>query len=108
MVADSAKLGPGDLLYGLELQSLSGPWTDIDENVRKVSGLLKYSGDVGGGRGHLMIMGYDNRWNSPDQISQRAVDQGLISEFGSIDRTVGGEASRYSLSGGWKGAFRGW
>jgi outer membrane receptor protein involved in Fe transport len=50
-----------------------------------------------------MIMGYDNRWDSPDQIPQRAVDQGLISQFGSIDRTVGGEASRYSLSAGWNG-----
>jgi len=103
VVADSAKVGAGDLLYGLEVQSLNGPWTDIDEDVQKVSGLLKYSGDVGGGRAHLTIMGYDNSWNSPDQIPQRAVKERLISEFGSIDKTVGGDASRYSLSGGWNG-----
>ena len=36
-------------------------------------------------------MAYRNEWNSPDQIPQRAVDQGLISEFGSIDTDVGGE-----------------
>jgi hypothetical protein len=51
-----------------------------------------------------MLMAYDNKWNSPDQVPQRAVEQGLISDFGSIDTTVGGEASRFSISGGWFGA----
>jgi outer membrane receptor protein involved in Fe transport len=107
VLAGAAKVGRGDLLVGLELQTLDGPWTDIDEDVRKASGTLRYSGDIGGGRGHLMLMGYDNRWNSPDQIPQRAVAQGLISKFGSIDPTVGGSASRYSLSGGWRGPWLG-
>ncbi|MDQ3145297.1 MAG: TonB-dependent receptor [Pseudomonadota bacterium] len=107
VVVDSVEVGGGDLLVGGELQTFDGPWTDIDENVRKRSGLLRYSGDVGAGRGHVMIMAYANKWNSPDQIPQRAVDQGLISQFGSIDPTVGGKSSRYSLSGGWTGAALG-
>ena len=51
-----------------------------------------------------MVMVYGNKWNSPDQIPERAVEQGLITKFGSIDRTVGGEAARFSISGGWSGS----
>lgn len=101
---DSTTLGAGDFLFAGEVQTYDGPWTDIDEDVRKGNLLLRYSFDAGGGRAHLTAMGYKNEWNSPDQIPQRAVDQGLISEFGSIDTDVGGESSRYSLSGGWNGA----
>ncbi len=101
VVVDSVQLGGGDLLFAGELQTFDGPWNDIGEDVRKKSGLLRYSGQVGSGRAHLMVMAYDNKWNSPDQIPERAVEQGLISEFGSIDTTVGGETSRFSISGGW-------
>ncbi len=107
VVVDSFQVGGGDLLFGGEFQTFKGPWTDIDENVRKKNGLLRYSGAVGSGRAHLMLMAYGNKWNSPDQIPQRAVAQGLISEFGSIDTTVGGEASRFSISGGWSGSALG-
>ncbi|MEO6155290.1 MAG: TonB-dependent receptor, partial [Thermomonas sp.] len=103
MVMDSTKVGNGDLLYAGEFQTYDGPWTDISEDVRKNNVLLRYSVDAGGGRAHATFMGYDNTWNSADQIPQRAVDQGLISEFGSLDTTVGGESSRYSVSGGWAG-----
>ncbi|MFC0676618.1 TonB-dependent receptor [Lysobacter korlensis] len=104
VTADSNPLAGGQLLHAAELQVYDGPWQDIDEDVRKGSALLRYSAPIGGGRGHVMLMGYRNEWNSPDQIPQRAVDQGLISTLGSLDTTVGGEASRYSLSGGWSGA----
>ncbi|MGH8033250.1 MAG: TonB-dependent receptor [Luteimonas sp.] len=108
---DSTALGSGDLLFAGEVQTYDGPWTDIDEDVRKGNLLLRYSVDAGTGRAHITAMGYKNQWNSPDQIPQRAVSgsgDGPISEFGSIDTDLGGESSRYSLSGGWKGlAFGG-
>jgi len=103
VVADSVAAGSGALLYAAEAQTFEGPWTDIDEDVRKLNVLVKYSAPIGGGRGHVTFMGYDNSWNSPDQIPQRAVDAGIIDELGSLDTTVGGETSRYSLSGGWRG-----
>ena len=107
-VVDSTRLGAGELLYAGEYQTYDGPWTDIDEDVRKKNALLRYSVDIGGGRAHATLMAYDNTWNAADQIPQRAVDSGLISEFGSLDTTVGGTSSRYSLSGGWSGpAFGG-
>lgn len=113
VLMDSTKVGNGDLLYAGELQTYDGPWTDIDEDVRKRNVLLRYSFDAGPGRANITAMGYRNTWNSPDQIPQRAVRTrgnpgGLISEFGSLDTDVGSESSRYSLSGGWKGkAFGG-
>lgn len=107
VAVDSIALGSGDLLYAGELQTYDGPWRDIDEDVRKGSGLLRYSAPMGNGRAHVMVMGYENEWNSPDQIPRRAVEQGLISELGSLDTTVGGEASRYSVSGGWSGTALG-
>ena len=109
VAVDSVDTGSGgSLLYGAELLRNDGPWTDIDEDVRKFNGLLKYSADIGGGRGGLTLLGYDNRWNSADQIPRRAVASGLIDAFGSLDTTVGGESSRYSLSVDWRGpAFGG-
>ncbi len=107
VAVDSFNAGAGDWLLGGELQTYDGPWTDLNEDVRKKNFLARYSNDIAGGRAHLTFMGYDNKWNSPDQIPDRAVRSDLISEYGSIDTTLGGQSSRYSLSGGWQGAAMG-
>lgn len=102
--ADSLTAVGGDLVLGAEVQRYDGPWDNLDEDVDKKNLMLRYSVDAGGGRAHATVLGYDNTWNSPDQIPQRAVDQGLITDFGSLDASLGGASSRYSLSGGWAGA----
>jgi hypothetical protein len=43
-------------------------------------------------------MGYTGEWTSTDQIPQRAIDRGLVSRFGSLDSSDGGESHRYSVS----------
>jgi hypothetical protein len=43
-------------------------------------------------------MGYDGRWNSSDQIPERAVSDGRIARYGNIDPTDGAQTYRYSLS----------
>ncbi|GAB3035628.1 TonB-dependent receptor [Bowmanella dokdonensis] len=91
-------LGQGRVLAAVEQQRYDGPWQGIDEDVGKTNFLAKYVQPAAGGQWSLTLMGYDNRWNSADQIPQRAVEAGLISELGVIDPTVGGESSRYSLS----------
>jgi len=103
-IVDSNEAGGGDLAYAFEAQAYDGPWRDVREDVDKLNLLLRYSAPAAGGRMHAMVMGYRNEWSSADQIPTRAVTQGLIDEFGSLDTTVGGESSRYSLSGGWAGA----
>ncbi len=94
----------GNLLIAFEGQRYDGPWTDIDEDLDKNNAVLTWSQPLRDGRLRLSFMGYDNRWNSADQIPRRAVDQGIIDELGSLDTTVGGESSRYSLSGNWRNA----
>ena len=92
----------GQLVLGVETQTYAGPWTDIDEDVEKTNLLLRYSSRIAGGDFSMTAMGYRNRWNSADQIPQRAVDQGVIDALGSLDTNVGGDSSRYSVSSQWK------
>lgn len=89
------------LLYGAELETTDGHWDDVDTDVERKNLWLKQQWRAGKDSFSLTFMGYDNSWNSADQIPQRAVEQGIISEFGSIDNTTGGESSRYSLSASW-------
>jgi hypothetical protein len=100
LVSGSAESGTGELIYGLELQGYEGPWDLIDEDVEKTNFLLKQIWKSNVSSYSLTLMGYDNQWNSADQVPDRAVRSGLISKFGSIDTTVGGDSSRYSLSFG--------
>ena len=100
----SVEAGAGNLLVGLELNRYDGPWSDIDEDLDKLNLLIKYSNKVAGGNFSISAMAYDNSWNSADQIPRRAVDQGLIDELGSLDTTVGGESSRYSINTQWHNA----
>ena len=102
LLLDSVAIGAGNGSYALELNSYDGPWRDIKEDIQKVNLMLKYATRLGDGDASVSFMGYDNEWNSPDQIPSRAVDSGLIDELGSIDDTVGGNSSRYSLAGAWK------
>lgn len=99
----SARIGGADLLAAGELQAFNGPWEDLNERVRKKNGMARLSAPLGSGHWHVTAMAYDNGWRSPDQIPARAVSDGLISELGSIDTTLGGSASRYSVSAGWTG-----
>jgi hypothetical protein len=98
LVADSAKVAGGDLLAAVELEHYDGPWVRPDD-YRKENGLVRYnSGDVE--NGFTMTLGaYNGEWSSTDQIPLRAVEEGLISRFGSIDPTDEGSSYRYSLVG---------
>lgn len=99
LLADSTALGSGDILVALDVQAYDGPWSDINEDLEKVNGLLRWSGGGDTSNYRVTAMYYDASWNSADQIPGRAVDEGLIDPLGSIDTTVGGETRRASLSG---------
>ncbi|GAB5500659.1 MAG: TonB-dependent receptor [Pseudohongiellaceae bacterium] len=93
--------GSGELLYGLEHQRYAGPWDSVDEDVGKTNLWLKQIWGSDADRLAVSFMAYDNDWNSADQIPARAVSSGLIGPYGSIDPTVGGSSSRYSLALNW-------
>lgn len=95
---NSTEASNGTWFYALELNSNDGPWVDIEEDQSKINALLKYSGNLDQGHWGMTLMAYDNDWNSADQIPSRAVQNGLIDELGSLDTSLGGESSRYSLS----------
>ena len=99
LAAGSTEVGDGWLLGAIEGQVYDGPWTDIKEDVEKINGMIRWSGDNETLSWSATAMYFDLTWNSADQIPQRAVDQGLIDPYGSLDRTLGGDTSRASLSG---------
>ncbi len=103
LAADGVAAGSGDFLYGVQVHRYDGPWADIDEDVQRNNLLLRYSQRTDDGGWNVALMGYDAQWNSADQIPRRAVESGLIAPLGSLDTTLGGETSRYSLSGAWNG-----
>jgi hypothetical protein len=100
LLADSPAVGSGNLLYALELDHNNGPFTNPDD-YRKINGVLRYSQGTQGNGFNVTAMAYRAKWNSTDQIAQRAVDSGAISRFDALDPTDGGNSRRYSLSGAW-------
>ncbi|NUZ08860.1 TonB-dependent receptor [Schlegelella sp. ID0723] len=97
LVANSAPVGGGELLYALEAAHNDGPW-ERPENFRRFNGVLRYSSGSADARWSLTAMGYSARWNSTDQIPQRAVDAGLVGRYGAVDPSDGGRTERASLS----------
>ena len=100
LVAGSPQVGNGNLLYAFEWTENNGPWT-LAENLGKLNGLLRYSQGTKDNGWSVAAMAYQAKWSSTDQVPQRALDQGLISRFGNLDPTDGGQTHRYSLSGEW-------
>ncbi|MEM9256316.1 MAG: TonB-dependent receptor [Pseudomonadota bacterium] len=82
----------------IEGMTYDGPWTDIDEDVEKINGLMTLAGGNKVRSWSATAMYYQNDWNSADQIPERAVREGLISDLGSIDTATGGKTHRASLS----------
>ena len=106
LVLGSTEAGPGQFLYALEAFHENGPW-DVPENYRKYNGVLRYTLPVGDGMLSLTGMGYEGQWMATNQIPQRAVDEGLIDRFGSLNSSDGGITHRYSLSMDYEGTVGG-
>ncbi len=100
LLADSPKFAQGHLLYALELFHNDGPWV-VPENYRKVNGVLRYSQGSGDDGFAVTGMAYRGRWTSTDQLAQRAIDDGRVGRYGTLDDSTGGETFRYSLSAEW-------
>jgi outer membrane cobalamin receptor len=100
-LAASKDVGGGALTWALELLHNDGPFVHPDD-YQKVNGVLRYSRGYANNGWSVSAMAYHGRWNSTDQIPERAVDAGSISRFDAIDDTDGGEARRFSLSGVWR------
>jgi len=95
--AGSVAVGTGNVLGALELQHYDGPW-DSSDDQRKVNAVLRYSnGDEHDGVS-LTGMFYHGLWNATTDQPLRAIQEGLIGRFGTLDPSDGGRAQRWSLS----------
>ena len=93
----SVAAGAGNLLVAGEGTVYDGPW-DVPDRMSKFNGVVRYSQGTALDGFSITGMAYNNRWTSTDQVAKRAIDQGLIGRFGTLDPTDGGRSSRYSLS----------
>ncbi|HEU0162431.1 MAG TPA: TonB-dependent receptor [Rhizomicrobium sp.] len=97
LAAANITAGAGNAIAAMEIEHNDGPWDRADD-ARKVSGVLRYS--LGGWT--MTAQAYHNIWNATDQVPQRAIASGLISRWGNIDPSDGGQSGRYALSTAWR------
>ncbi|MEL7161519.1 MAG: TonB-dependent receptor, partial [Bacteroidota bacterium] len=75
--------GPVESPQNFSRLNLMGKYTRLLENGTKFS---------------LLASHFTSEWDASGQIPQRAVDQGLITRFGAIDDTEGGQTSRTNIA----------
>ncbi|PKL74566.1 MAG: hypothetical protein CVV27_19840, partial [Candidatus Melainabacteria bacterium HGW-Melainabacteria-1] len=97
LLANSSKVGDGDLLYAGEFNLYNGVW-QVPEDSKKFNGMLKYTLDQHDWGMTINGKAYSNSWTATNQIPQSAIDSGALGLYGSMDPSDGGESNRYSLS----------
>ena len=80
-----------------ELSLTDGPF-ESPQNFNRINIMGRYRYQLPGDQ-ELMLTAshFQSKWDASGQIPQRAVDQGLITRFGAIDNTEGGQTSRTNL-----------
>ncbi len=96
----SAPLGAGTLLVAGEAQTYDGPW-DVPDRLKKLNGVVRYNQGTALDGLAVTGMAYWAKWNATNQIPERAVAEGIIGRFGTLDPSDGGDTGRFSLSGRW-------
>ena len=84
-----------------EYNHYEGPW-DRSEDFTRWNGFARFFSGDDDNHFSLTALAYRGRWSSSDQVAQRAISQGLIDRFGTLDDTTGGESGRYSLAWDWQ------
>lgn len=97
LVANSNKVGSGDLLYAGEFNFYNGVWQQPEDST-KFNGMLRYTLDKGDWGVSVNGKGYSNDWTATNQIPQALVNDGTLNLYGTMDPTDGGKTKRYSFS----------
>ena len=75
----------------------NGPF-ESPQNFSRFNTIGKYTGYLkNNNKINITLSHFTSKWNASGQIPDRAVKSGLISRFGAIDDTEGGETSRTNL-----------
>src|ERR1700724_909047 len=97
LLMGTAGLGTGTLLGTADVYHNDGPF-DKPDDYNRVNGVLRYPRGTSADFLTVTAMGYYGKWNSTDQVPARAIDEGIIGRFGTLNPTDGGKTSRASLS----------
>lgn len=94
LVADSQRLGAGELLYAFDAQGNDSAF-DRPENLRQVRGMFRYTlGDELAGVSASAML-YNSNWFNTLQIAERAVFSGQVPLLGNLSPTDYSTTSRY-------------
>jgi len=93
----------------------SDGYFDAPQNFHRFNTLLKFT-SIFNSKTKLTLLAsaLDSKWNASGQIPERAVADGSISRFGSIDNSEGGNTNRYNISAtlnqwhknGWQSSYQ--
>lgn len=81
-----------------EFNYSDGPF-DVKQNFNRINILTKYSLWIDS-KQYISVLGstFSSGWNASGQIPERAVSQGIIDRWGSINPTEGGSTSRTNIA----------
>jgi outer membrane receptor protein involved in Fe transport len=79
--------------------NFTNSYFDAPQHFKRFNGLVKYTGQLSE-QTSLVLLGshFTSRWDASGQIPDRAVAEGLISRFGSLDPSEGGNTNRTNAS----------
>ncbi|MBO2033959.1 TonB-dependent receptor [Siccationidurans ginsengisoli] len=79
--------------------NFTNSYFDAPQHFKRFNGLFKYTGQLTE-RTSLTLLGshFTSNWDASGQIPDRAVTEGLISRFGSLDPSEGGSTNRTNAS----------
>jgi len=104
LAASGFELGEGDAILALEGRTNDDPY-HLDANLLHLNGFTKWTGEAFGGELRASALGYHAKWNSTDQIPQRAIGSSdptiNVSRLGWIDDDLGGETTRVGATVDW-------
>ena len=76
-MANSNKVGSGDLLYAGEFNFYNGVWQQ-PEDSKKFNGMLRYTLNKNNWGLSVNAKGYTNSWTATNQIPQASIDNGTL------------------------------
>ena len=97
LLTGSVPLAGGTVLGAGEVYHNDGPF-EVPDDYNRLNGLLRYTHGEDHDFYALTAMAYSGKWNSTDQVPERAISEGIIDRFGSLNPSDGGLSSRESLS----------
>ena len=76
----------------------SDGYFDSPQNFKRFNLMAKYTQWNENSRFNIILSHFNSTWNASGQIPQRAVNDGLITRFGALDDTEGGNTDRTNLN----------